>query len=87
MVHVDFFAGQGSCGCPMIRDGHHPPAPEWCACGNYWYKTMIEAVVKHPVQVDLLDSCIRTGSSSCKRLVYLKPPTISTAAEENRGTG
>jgi len=35
---------------------------------------MWEAVVKHPVQVDLLESPLTTGSDICRRLIHLKPP-------------
>lgn len=84
VIHIDFFAGKGECGCPMIRDGYQEPTPTWCECGNYYYKTMFEAVVKHPVQVELLDSCICTGSNSCKRLVHLKPPVITTVTPEEK---
>ena len=78
VIHIEMFGGEGECGCPMIRDGHQEPNPLWCQCGNYWYKTMFEAVVGHPVQVELLDSCLCTGSATCRRLAYLKPPVITT---------
>jgi hypothetical protein len=39
---------------------------------------MFEAVVKHPVQVELLDSPLTTGSDFCRRLVHLRPPASTT---------
>ena len=78
VIHIEMFGGEGACGCPVVRDGHHQPNPRWCQCGNYWYKTMFEAVMGHPVLVELLDSCICTGSRTCVRLAHLKSP-IHTA--------
>ena len=77
VIHIEMFGGEGSCGCPVIRDGHHEPTTLWCQCGNYWYKTMFEAVMGHPVRVELLESCMGTGSKTCIRLAHLKPPVCS----------
>ena len=82
VVHIEMFGGEGECGCPLIRDKHHEPTPLWCQCGNYWYKTMLEAVVGHPVQVELIDSCLGTGASTCVRVAHLKPPTCAAGLEE-----
>jgi hypothetical protein len=64
--------------------GHIEPTPDWCTCGNYFNKAMWEAVVKHPVQVELLESPLTTGSDLCRRLIHLKPPasTLSASKEE-----
>ena len=86
VIYYEYFQGTGShtargeCGCPMIRDGYQEPKPAWCRCGDYWYKTMIEAVVGHPVEVELTSSCIRNGSPTCKRKAYLKPSARSAKA-------
>jgi hypothetical protein len=81
IIDIEFFGGEGTCGCPMIRDGYQEPKPGWCGCGDYWYKTMFEAVVGHPVEVELTSSCIRNGSATCKRRAYLKPSKRSTRAK------
>jgi hypothetical protein len=77
VIHIEMFGGEGECGCPVVRDGHHEPNPNWCQCGNYWYKTMFEAVVGHPVEVELLDSCMCSGSKTCVRLAHLKRPSCA----------
>jgi len=79
VIHYDFHPEvKGECMCPMIALGHLEPTPLWCRCGNYFNKAMFEAVVKHPVQVELLDSPLTTGSELCRRLIHLKPPAITT---------
>jgi hypothetical protein len=79
VIHIEMFGGEGECGCPMVRDGHSEPNPLWCQCGNYWYKTMFEAVTGQQVDVELLDSCLCTGSKTCRRLAHLGPPSCTTA--------
>jgi len=79
VIHYDFYPEvRGECMCPMIALGHLEPTPLWCTCGNYFNKAMFEAVVKHPVQVELLESPLTTGSQICRRLIHLKPPVITT---------
>jgi len=81
VIHYDFFPEvKGECMCPMIALGHLEPTPDWCICGNYFNKAMFEKVVKHPVQVELLESPLTTGSDFCRRLIHLKPPMITTYA-------
>ncbi len=72
IIDIEFFGGEGSCGCPMIRDGYQEAKSGWCRCGDYWYKTMLEAVTGQPVEVETTSSCIRNGSPTCKRRAYLK---------------
>lgn len=82
VIHYDFHPEvEGECMCPMIALGHLEPTGEWCRCGNYFNKAMFEAVMKHPVQVELLESPLTTGSKLCKRLIHLKPPVITTGEE------
>jgi hypothetical protein len=84
IIHYDFYPDvKGECACPIITMGHIEPTPDWCTCGNYFNKAMWEAVVKHPVQVELLDSPLTTGSDICRRLIHLKPPA-STVGAPNR---
>jgi hypothetical protein len=64
--------------------GHIEPTPDWCTCGNYFNKAMWEAVVKHPVQVELLDSPLTTGSDICRRLIHLKPPASTVGAPDKK---
>jgi hypothetical protein len=74
VILYDFYPDvKGECACPIITMGHIEPTPDWCTCGNYFNKAMWEAVVKHPVQVELLDSPLTTGSDICRRLIHLKP--------------
>jgi hypothetical protein len=88
VILYEYFQGVGShtakgqCGCPMIRNKHLPPIPLWCKCGTNFEKAMFEAVVKHPVQVELLDSPLTTGSDNCRWLIHLKPPAITTGGSE-----
>ena len=79
VIHYDFIPEvKGECMCPIIALGHLEPTPRWCICGNYFNKAMFEAVMKHPVQIELLESPLTTGSEICRRLVHLKPPEITT---------
>ena len=79
VIHYDFCPEvEGECMCPIIALNHLEPTPNWCICGNYFNKAMFEAVVKHPVQIELLDSPLTTGSKHCRRLVHLRPPEITT---------
>jgi hypothetical protein len=83
IVHYDFYPEvKGECMCPMITLGHLEPTPLWCTCGNYFNKAMFEKVMKHPVQVELLESPLTTGSDSCRRLIHLNPPAITTGGNE-----
>lgn len=82
IIHYDFFPDvKGECMCPLITTGQMEPTPHWCLCGNYFNKTMFEKVVKHPVQVELLDSPLATGSDYCKRLIRLKPAVFVTGGK------
>ncbi|MGB2855405.1 MAG: DUF6144 family protein [Dehalococcoidia bacterium] len=79
IIHYDFYPDvKGECACPMIAQGQLEPTPLWCICGNYFNKAMFEKVLRHPVQVELLDSPLTTGSDACRRLIHLKPPAITT---------
>ncbi|MBE0480491.1 MAG: hypothetical protein IBX68_05880 [Dehalococcoidia bacterium] len=84
VVHYEYIQGAGShtsrgqCGCPMMQFKQLEPTPLWCKCGTNFEKAMFEAVVKHPVQVELLESPLATGSESCRWLIHLKPPAITT---------
>ena len=83
IVHYDFYPEvKGECMCPMITLGHLEPTPLWCTCGNYFNKAMFEKVMKHLVQVELLESPLTTGSDSCRRLIHLNPPAITTGGNE-----
>ena len=88
VVHYEYIQGAGShtakgqCGCPMIALGHLKPTPLWCKCGTNFEKAMFEAVVGRPVQVELLDSPLTTGSDSCRWLIHLKPPVVTTGGSE-----
>ncbi len=83
IIHYDFFPEvRGECMCPIITLGHLEPTGEWCTCGNYFNKAMFEKVVKHPVQVELLDSPLATGSDICRRLIHLKPPALTTGGSQ-----
>jgi len=79
IIHYDFYPDvKGECACPIIAQGQLEPTPLWCICGNYFNKAMFEKVLGHPVQVELLDSPLTTGSEACRRLIHLKPPAITT---------
>lgn len=81
VIHYEFFPdAKGECMCPIITQGQLEPTPLWCICGNYFNKAMFEAVVKHPVQIELLESPLTTGSDTCRRLIHLKPPVITTGS-------
>lgn len=88
VIHYEYIQGAGShtekgkCGCPMIALGHLEPTPLWCKCGTNFEKSMFEAVVGHPVQVELLESPLTTGADGCRWLIHLKPPAITTGGSE-----
>jgi hypothetical protein len=88
VVHYEYVQGVGSytvkgeCGCPMIRNKHLEPTPHWCKCGTNFERVMFEAVMKGPVQVELLESALTTGSHCCRWLIHLKPPVITTRRDE-----
>ena len=85
IIHYDFYPDvKGECACPIITMGHIEPTPDWCTCGNYFNKAMWEAVAKHPVQVELLDSPLTTGSDACRRLIHLKPPASTVGAPDKK---
>jgi hypothetical protein len=82
IIHYDFFPDvKGECACPLLTTGQLEPTPFWCICGNHFNRAMFEKVVKGPVQVELLDSPLTTGSDYCRRLVHLKPPVFSTRSK------
>ena len=89
VIHYDYIQGAGShtekgkCGCPMIALGYLEPTPLWCKCGTNFEKAMFEAVVGHPVQVELLESPLTTGADGCRWLIHLKPPAITTGGSED----
>lgn len=60
------------CGCPIIRSGYVEPTPLMRICCTSAQKTMFEAVVKHPVKVELLDSPLCTGSNTCRWLIRIE---------------
>ena len=64
--------------CPIITLGHLEPTGEWCTCGNYFNKAMFEKVVKHPVQVELLDSPLATGSDNLPETDSSEAPVLTT---------
>ena len=79
LVHDDFSptarvrALSGECGCPM-REIPSADSTVLCRiCGFTRQKAMYEAVVKHPVQVQLLRSPLCTGTFSCRWLIDLRP--------------
>jgi hypothetical protein len=85
IIHYDFNPDvKGKCSCPIVTLGHIEPTPHWCTCGNYFNKAMWEAVVKHPVQVELLDSPLTTCSNTCRRLIHLKPPASTVGAPDKK---
>ena len=82
IIHYDFYPDEkGECACPVITQGHLPPTPLWCICGNYFNKAMFEKVLKRTVQVELLDSPLATGSDFCRRMIHLKYPAITTGGK------
>ena len=84
IIHYDFYPDvKGECACPLIGQGQLDPTPLWCICGNYFNKAMFEKVLKHPVQVELLDSPLATGSDICRRLIRLKPPVFTTGGKQD----
>ena len=68
----------GKCPCLLVREGLVPPSPELCKESLYFEKFWVEAVVKHPVQVDLIDSPLTTGSSKCRWVIHLKVPVFTS---------
>jgi hypothetical protein len=66
------------CSCPLVREGIVPPSPEVCKGLLCFERTWAEGILKHPVQVDLLDSPLTTGSGKCRAIIYLRLPVWSS---------
>jgi hypothetical protein len=77
LIHDDFSptAGvrslDGECGCPLKGISSADPTSLCRICALTCQKAMYEAVVKHPVQVQLLRSPLCTGTFSCRWLIDL----------------
>ena len=72
----------GLCSCPLVREGIVPASPEVCKGLLCFETTWVEAIVKHPVQVDLIESPLTTGSGKCRWVIHLKPPVWSSRDKE-----
>ena len=78
VVFDEYFRGNGSrpiherCRCRIIRSGQAEPTSLMCMCAAYSEKAIFETVVKHPVQVKLLDSVLCTGSDACRWLIRIE---------------
>lgn len=71
-------AAREACRCPIIVSGAVELTPEWCICGKSFQQTMYEAVVKQPVEVELMDSPLTTNSDRCRWLIFLRSPRLET---------
>jgi len=60
------------CRCRIIRSGQVEPISLMCMCAAYCEKAIFETVVKHPVQVELLDSVLCTSSDPCRWLISIE---------------
>jgi len=66
------FASNG-CTEPLVLLGLIEPNPKLCQCSCQMIKRRFEMVTKSPVEVELLDSVLTTGSDKCSYRIYLKP--------------
>ena len=62
------------CHNPMIReallDEEQPVSPIFCNCSGGYYKNYWEAVLDHPVEVELLESVMK-GDNVCRFALHL----------------
>ena len=72
----------GKCSCALVRGGLVPASPEVCKGSICFERTWLEAIVKHRVQVDLIESPLTTGSGKCRWAIHLKPPVWSSRDKE-----
>lgn len=78
VVFDEYLRGNGSrpiherCRCRIIRSGQVEPTSLMCICAAYCEKAIFETVVKRPVQVELLDSVLCTGSDTCRWLIHIE---------------
>lgn len=57
-----------TCGCLLIQEELVDANPVWCDCSVGWVKTIFEALLQIPVQVELV-SAIGRGDKTCKYVV------------------
>jgi predicted hydrocarbon binding protein len=66
LVHVVY----PRCLCHLVAKGPERLPDTYCLCSRGWLKEMFETVVKHPVEVDLLES-VKRGADQCRFTVTL----------------
>jgi hypothetical protein len=62
-----------SCHCSHIRPAirsQKPLSSSFCLCGTGWYKHLWEELLKHPVQVEVLET-ISNGANRCRFVIHL----------------
>jgi len=59
------------CGCPLVQTGWVEVSPTLCQCSRGWVKTVFEAVLDRPVDVDL-QQAIGRGDAVCRYVVVPK---------------
>lgn len=63
----------GQCGCPIICGSDiKPEGSIWCMCSKHAREALFGAVLKRPVQAELLDSPLYTGSDTCRWLIRIE---------------
>lgn len=58
------------CYCPLAREAGAALSPTFCECTCGWAKALFETVLGRPVEVELLET-VRRGGSSCRFQVSL----------------
>ena len=75
------------CHNPMIREAlleeDQPIDPIFCNCSGGFIKNFWEAVLDHPVDVELLESVIQ-GDLFCKFAIHLPPEIVAMTEKHSK---
>ena len=74
-----------SCHCPHIQPAIRAQksiSPSFCLCGSGWYKHLWEAILEHPVRVEMLETGA-SGAAYCRFVIHLlEEPSQSQCASD-----
>lgn len=62
----------GECWCPIVSNiGLGQDCSIWCNCSTNARHTLFATILSKPVQVELLDSVLYTGSDTCRWMIHI----------------
>jgi hypothetical protein len=62
-------AAYNRCYCGSVSKTREPSSATYCYCSCGWYRQLFEALLDHPVEVELLGSIIQ-GDERCRFLIH-----------------